>query len=275
MGTVALRRMIALNQEAPVLQETGQTFAEVAQSRGVARDQAIHSSFTPSYQSLTSQPSLRRAILIGGAGSIPNPMPLSSSTAGHSAPIVGRTPWSAADAPVRIPPAGDGCSPWAKSVRSGRADQGVRPTRPTAVTEWLRFAHSFFRHSCPPSRAAGAVGPGPWPSAPELASFRIFVHQALPPTVTGRARNRRPRPLAPDPRPPKLASFRKLQLVASSPPQSGNRRLAVGIHNATVAFHIIASKGLIPFHIIAILHTLTLIIPTCRLAVKNDTSLPA
>ena len=39
---VALRRMMALTQEAPVLQETGQTFAEVAQSRGVPGDQAVN-----------------------------------------------------------------------------------------------------------------------------------------------------------------------------------------------------------------------------------------
>jgi hypothetical protein len=34
--------MMALTQEAPVLQETGQTFAEVAQSRGVPVDQALN-----------------------------------------------------------------------------------------------------------------------------------------------------------------------------------------------------------------------------------------
>jgi DNA modification methylase len=39
---VALRRMMALTQEAPVLQGTGQTFAEVAQSRGVPGDQAVN-----------------------------------------------------------------------------------------------------------------------------------------------------------------------------------------------------------------------------------------
>jgi DNA modification methylase len=39
---VARRRMMALTQEAPVLQETGQTFAEVAQSRGVPVDQALN-----------------------------------------------------------------------------------------------------------------------------------------------------------------------------------------------------------------------------------------
>jgi DNA modification methylase len=39
---VALRRMMALTQEAPVLQETGQTFAEVAESRGVPMDQAVN-----------------------------------------------------------------------------------------------------------------------------------------------------------------------------------------------------------------------------------------
>jgi len=39
---VALRRLMALTQEAPVLQETGQTFAEVAQSRGVPVDQALN-----------------------------------------------------------------------------------------------------------------------------------------------------------------------------------------------------------------------------------------
>jgi DNA modification methylase len=39
---VALHRLMALTQEAPVLQETGQTFAEVAQSRGVPVDQALN-----------------------------------------------------------------------------------------------------------------------------------------------------------------------------------------------------------------------------------------
>jgi DNA modification methylase len=36
----ALRRLIALTREAPLLQETGQTFAEVAQARGVPVDQS-------------------------------------------------------------------------------------------------------------------------------------------------------------------------------------------------------------------------------------------
>jgi ParB-like chromosome segregation protein Spo0J len=39
---VALRRMMALAQEAPVLQETGQTFVEVAESRGVPVGQAVN-----------------------------------------------------------------------------------------------------------------------------------------------------------------------------------------------------------------------------------------
>ena len=37
---VAVRRLMALCNETPVLQATGQTFAEVAASRGVAVDQA-------------------------------------------------------------------------------------------------------------------------------------------------------------------------------------------------------------------------------------------
>ena len=39
---VGLRRMMAISNETPVLQETGQTFAEVAQARGVPIDQAIN-----------------------------------------------------------------------------------------------------------------------------------------------------------------------------------------------------------------------------------------
>jgi DNA modification methylase len=39
---VSLRRLMALTNEVPVLQETGQTFAEVAQSRGVPVDQALN-----------------------------------------------------------------------------------------------------------------------------------------------------------------------------------------------------------------------------------------
>jgi len=39
---VALRRIMALSQETPVLQETGQTFAEVAESRGVPVEQAVN-----------------------------------------------------------------------------------------------------------------------------------------------------------------------------------------------------------------------------------------
>ena len=39
---VALRRMMALAREAAVLQETGQTFSEVAQSRGVPVEQAVN-----------------------------------------------------------------------------------------------------------------------------------------------------------------------------------------------------------------------------------------
>jgi hypothetical protein len=39
---VALLRLTALTNELPVLQETGQAFAEVAQSRGVPVDQALN-----------------------------------------------------------------------------------------------------------------------------------------------------------------------------------------------------------------------------------------
>jgi DNA modification methylase len=39
---VALRRLMALTQEVPVLQETGQTFAQVAQSRGVSVEEAVN-----------------------------------------------------------------------------------------------------------------------------------------------------------------------------------------------------------------------------------------
>lgn len=39
---VALCRLMALTHEIPVLRETGQTFAEVAQSRGIPVDQAVN-----------------------------------------------------------------------------------------------------------------------------------------------------------------------------------------------------------------------------------------
>jgi hypothetical protein len=44
--------------------------------------------------------------------------------------LVGRTPWSAADAPVGLADMGPDVRPMAKSGSRGtRADQGVRPTR--------------------------------------------------------------------------------------------------------------------------------------------------
>jgi hypothetical protein len=52
-----------------------------------------------------------------------------TNTAGHCELVVGRTPWSAADALVGLPTAGYGWSHWASGGSRGtRADQGVRPT---------------------------------------------------------------------------------------------------------------------------------------------------
>src|ERR1035441_7386538 len=67
----------------------------------------------------------------------PCPMPLSLDTGDHSAPMVGRTPWSAADALVGLPRWRKGLILRAKSGTKaswprGHPDEGVRPTNPAA-----------------------------------------------------------------------------------------------------------------------------------------------
>jgi hypothetical protein len=146
---------------------------------------------------------------------IPNPMPLSSRTTSHSALTVGRTPWSEADAPFGPLPVVYRCSPLASSrFRGTRADQGVRPAS-YAGTPILRIGFvSHFSSAddfCPgltghaPGRDRGARPP----RRTGLGSFRTLIDQPFPPTVTGRARNRPPRPW---PQTPDLCSLTRCNL---------------------------------------------------------------
>ena len=181
-------------------------------------------------------------------GRIPNPMPFRSRTATYPANTVGRTPRSAADAPVGLAPAGDGWSHWATSGSRGtRADLGVRPTQPTAVTELASFRISRRPAiSDPASRAKHPAASG------------LPVHGARPdwlrsaPSLTGRARNRPP-----------------------LPPRPGPALQPVELSNTHVEFYISACNTLIRCQIIAILNIVPLIISTCRFVVKNNTPLPA
>jgi hypothetical protein len=71
--------------------------------------------------------------------------------------MVGRTPWSAADALVGLPTAGCGWCHWAKSGSRGtRADQGVRPTSHAGFPVLRRI--SEIRHSCLPRPGSSGRG---------------------------------------------------------------------------------------------------------------------